>query len=124
MAKPTVDTGWAKNLVFIPVTDSDGNSVVVANRLEPSNDYKNVGLQPNVPVVGDSLNYKLYADHAMIEWLRGMDVGVILEFEDGTMTLAQLEADHGGTWEDLGTRIQSWSTAGSVTQRGFKKVAD
>lgn len=122
MAKPTVDTRWASNEVTISVTDKNGNSALVLNRKEPTNQYKDTGLQPKVPVIGDAINYKLYADHSMIEWLRQMEVGTILEFEDGAMTLAQVQSDHGGTWVDLGTVSRGYS-GGSVTVRGFKKTA-
>lgn len=123
MAKPTVDTRWASNTIAIPVVDQEtGNSVVVLNRLEPSSQYKDEGLKPLVPVLGGAINYKLYADHLMIEWLRTTEIGTILEFEDTTMTLSQVQSDRGGTWEDLGTVSRAYS-GGSVTVRGFKKTA-
>lgn len=122
MAKPTVDTRWASDQVAISVLDKNGNSAVVLNRAEPPNQYKDVGVQPSVPVLGDAINYILYAHHEMIEWLRTKEVGTILEFEDGTMDLAQVQSDHGGTWEDLGTISRAY-TGGSVTVRGFKKTA-
>lgn len=122
MAKPNVDTRWASNQVAIPVVDINGNSVLVLNRLEPTTQYKDTGLQPLVPITGGALNYKLYADYLMIEWLRAQEVGTILEFEDGTMDQAQLELDRGGSWDDLGTVSRGYS-GGSVTVRGFQKTA-
>lgn len=124
MAKPTVDTRWASNTVAIPVVDQEtGNSVVVLNRLEPSSQYKDEGLKPLAPVLGGAINYKLYADHVMIEWLRSTEVGTVLQFEDTTMTLAQLQADRGGTWIDLGTNYTVYSEEGGLVVRGFKKIA-
>ena len=122
MAKPNVDTRWASNEITIPVIDINGNSVLVLNRLEPTTQYKDTGLQPLVPITGGALNYKLYADYLMIEWLRAQEIGTILEFEDGTMDQTQLELDRGGSWDDLGTVSRGYS-GGSVTVRGFQKTA-
>ncbi len=122
MAKPEVDTAWALQLVATPVLDKNNNPTIVLNKKEPTIQYKNVGVQPNVPILGGQLNYKLYADHAMIEWLRGCEVGTILEFLDGTMTLTQLQQDRGGTWVNLGTETRTYSS-GAVTVRAFRKSA-
>jgi hypothetical protein len=122
MAKPEVDTAWALQLVAIPVLDKNNNPTIVLSKKEPTVQYKNLGVQPGVPILGGQLNYKLYADHAMIEWLRGCEVGTILEFLDGTMTLTQLQQDRGGTWVNLGTETRTYSS-GTVTVRAFRKSA-
>ena len=124
MAKPTVDTRWCTNQVAIAVPDIEGGgSALVLNRLEGTNTLKDIGYQPLVPMTGGSLNYKLYADHVMIEWLRNTEIGTILEFDEAEgMALAQVQSDRGGTWEDLGTVSRGYS-GGSVTVRGFKRIA-
>ena len=120
MSKPTVDTSWATSATFANyVIDQDGNTELVLNKAEPSNSYKASGVPATTPVIRGYMNYKLYADHQMIEWLRIGEVGRVLEFADSVgKTTVDIQNDYGGTWVDQGTY-----TKASLLTRVFVKTA-
>ena len=120
MTKPAVDTTWCDQLSYLPVIDKDGNPQVVPNKQEPTIEYKLYGAPPPpFPLLGDCLNYKLNADHQMIQWLTEKEVGTVLTFNNTLgYTSSSVQDLYGGTWVDRGTE-----SLFGITIRAFEKTA-
>ena len=120
--KPTSRASWATNAVQ-EVRVIDDAPVILENKVEPSQEYKDSGelYRQNLPRA--YLNYHL---DLVDGWLNHLDeryaVGSFAH-EATTETATTINTRLGGTWTDHGTYSVTTSGTGSVTMRLFEKTA-
>ena len=121
-AKPSGRASWATNAVQETRVIDDA-PVILENKVEPSQEYKDSGelYRENLPRAMLNYNFDLI-DRWQNHLDERYDVGSFAH-EATTETATTINVRLGGTWTDHGTFSVTTSGTGSVTMRLFEKTA-
>ena len=120
--QPSLYPEWANNVVDEPV-EIGGNTILVTNKVEPTQEFKDSGELARENLPRPYLNYQF---DLINQWIEHLDERYAVGdfFHGATSETATTIGDRlGGTWTDHGTYSVTTSGTGNVTMRLFEKTA-